>query len=110
MTKVKFFRKQGVFTGFLIEGHAMPVEAESEVDLICNSISVISQTTLMGILEVLQIDAAYKIEDGYMNLTLDNKSSEEVEECQVLIKTMLVGLQSVEFSYGDYIKVEVEEV
>lgn len=110
MTNVKFFKRSSFYTGFLIEGHAMPRESEAQIDLICNSISVISQTTLIGILEVLHIDVKYEIHDGYMNLTLDNNSDDDIKNCQVLMETMLLGLQSIEFSYGDYIKVEVEEV
>jgi uncharacterized protein len=91
-------------------GHATPRELDLNVDLTCAAISAISQTTLIGILEVLKIDVTYKIKDGFLNLTLQNQSDEDIERCQVLLETMLLGLKSIEITYSDYIKVELEEV
>lgn len=110
MTSVKFYKKSDKFIGFKLYGHAAPRELDLDVDLTCAAISAISQTTLIGVLEVLKIEATYKMEDGFLSLTLDNQSSEDVERCQVLLETMLLGLKSIEFTYSDYIKVELEEV
>ena len=35
---------------------------------------------------------------------------EDIERCQVLLETMILGLKSIEITYGEYIKVEIEEV
>lgn len=110
MTSVKFYKKSDKFVGFKLYGHAAPRELDLDVDLTCAAISAISQTTLIGVLEVLKIEATYEMEDGFLSLTLDNQSSEDVERCQVLLETMLLGLKSIEFTYSDYIKVELEEV
>jgi uncharacterized protein len=110
MTNVKFYNRSNKIIGFKIYGHAAPRELALDVDLTCAAISAISQTTLIGILEVLKIDATYKIEDGFLNLTLQNQSNEDIERCQVLLETMLLGLRSIEITYSDYINVELEEV
>lgn len=110
MTNVKFYKRSDKFIGFKLNGHASPEELDLDIDLTCAAISAISQTTLIGILEVLKIDAVYKIEDGFLDLTLENQSSEDIEKCQVLLETMLLGLKSIEFTYSDYIKLELEEV
>ncbi|WP_017414455.1 ribosomal-processing cysteine protease Prp [Clostridium tunisiense] len=110
MTNVKFYKKSDKLIGFNMYGHAAPRELDLDVDLTCAAISAISQTTLIGILEVLKIEVTYKIEDGFLSLTLNNQSNEDVDRCQVLLETMLLGLKSIEFTYGDYIKVELEEV
>lgn len=110
MTNVKFYKKSNNFIGFKLYGHAAPRELDLDVDLTCAAISAISQTTLIGILEVLKVEATYKIDDGFLNLTLENQSNEDIEKCQVLLETMLLGLKSIEITYGDYIKVELEEV
>ena len=88
----------------------MPREAQIEVDLVCAAISAISQTTIIGIEEVLKIKAKYDIKDGFLNLNLENQTLEDVERCQVLLETMVLGLKSIEITYSDYIKVETEEV
>jgi uncharacterized protein YsxB (DUF464 family) len=110
MVKVEFFRSSGKIVSFKIKGHAQPKEEQLDVDLICAAISAISQTTVIGIEEVLKIKVKYDIEDGYLNLNLDDVILEDIERCQVLLETMLLGLKSIEFTYGDYIKVETEEV
>lgn len=110
MVKVEFVRSSGRIVSFKIKGHAMPKEAQLDVDLICSAISAISQTTVIGIEEVLKIKAKYDIENGFLNLNLENQSLEDIERCQVLLETMILGLKSIEITYGDYIKLETEEV
>jgi len=110
MVKVDFVRRKGKLVSFKIKGHAMPKEEQLDVDLICSAISAISQTTVIGIEEVLKISAKYVIDDGFLNLNLENQSLEDIERCQVLLETMMLGLKSVEITYGKYINVETEEV
>jgi uncharacterized protein YsxB (DUF464 family) len=110
MVKVKFVRSSGKIISFKIKGHAQPKEKQLDVDLICNSISVISQTTVIGIEEVLKIKVKYVIDDGFLNLDLKGQTLEDIERCQVLLETMILGLKSIEITYGKYINVETEEV
>lgn len=110
MVKVDFVRSKGKIVSFKIKGHAMPKKESVHIDLICAAISAISQTTLIGIEEVLNIKVKYEIEDGFLNLNLENQSLVDIERCQVLLETMLLGLKSIEITYGKYIKLETEEV
>ena len=110
MVKVEFVRSSGKIVSFKIKGHAMPKEAQLDVDLICAAVSAISQTTVIGIEEVLKIKVKYDIKDGFLNLNLEDQTLENVERCQVLLETMILGLKSIEITYGKYIKVETEEV
>jgi len=108
MTSVIFKRKNERLIAFKIEGHAGFDDLNR--DIICSAISMVSQTTLIGILEVLKVEVEYCIEDGFLSLSLEEKSMDEIEKCQVLLKTMLLGLKNIQISYGDYINVIVEEV
>mgnify|MGYP001572285312 CR=1 FL=1 len=110
MVKVEFVRRKGKIVSFKIKGHAQPKEAELDVDLICAAISAISQTTVIGIEKVLKIKVKYDIEDGFLNLDLKDQTPKDIERCQVLLETMILGLKSIEITYGEYIKVETEEV
>lgn len=108
MTNVIFKKKNEKLIAFKIEGHAgFDVEGE---DIVCSAISAISQTTLIGILEVLEIHVEYYIKNGFLSLSLEKKSMEDIEKCQVLLQTMVLGLKSMEMNYYDYINVKVEEV
>jgi len=110
LVKVEFVRRKSKIVSFKIKGHAEPKEKQLDVDLICNSISVISQTTVIGIEEVLKIKVKYVIDDGFLNLNLEDQTIKDIERCQVLLETMILGLKSIEITYGKYIKVEIEEV
>jgi len=102
MVKVEFVRSSGKVVSFKIKGHA-----ES---LICCAISAISQTTVIGIEEVLKINVKYDIRDGFLNLNLEGQTLEDVERCQILLETMILGLKSIEITDGKNIKVETKEV
>ena len=110
MVKVEFVRNSGKIVSFKIKGHAIPKEVQIDVDLICTAISAISQTIVIGIEEVLKIKVKYDIDDGFLNLNLENQTPEDIERCQVLLETMILGLKSIEITNGKYIKVETEEV
>ena len=108
MTIVIFKKKSEKLVAFKIEGHSGFDEAGK--DIVCSAVSAISQTTLIGILEVLKIHAEYYIKDGFLSLSVEKKSMEDIEKCQVLLQTMVLGLKSMEMNYNDYINVKVEEV
>lgn len=110
MVNVEFVRSNGKIVSFKIKGHAMPKEAQLDIDLICAAISSISQTIVIGIEEVLKIKVKYDIEDGFLSLNLEGQTLEDIERCQVLLETMILGLKSIEITYGEYINVKVEEV
>ena len=69
MIKIRIFGKEDLRLGFKIEGHALS-KAEIEksgdaYDLICNSVSVLSQSVLIGMEEVLKLKIKYEINDGF---------------------------------------------
>lgn len=108
MINVVFEKKNQNLISFKIEGHAGFDEYGK--DIVCSAISAISQTTLIGILDVLKINVDYDIVDGFLSLRLEKKTIQEIEKCQVLLQTMLLGFKSIRQGYKNYINVIVEEV
>ncbi|AEB76530.1 ribosomal-processing cysteine protease Prp [Clostridium botulinum] len=108
MIKVTLKKKNENIVSFEIEGHAGFDEYNR--DIVCSAVSAISQTTLIGILEVLNIHVEYQMVDGFLSLSIEEKTMEEIEKCQVLLHTMQLGLKSMEQVYKDYINVREEEV
>jgi len=108
MIIVCFLRKENNIVTFNIEGHSDYAEAGS--DIVCSAVSAISITTINGITDVLKIKPRYVMEDGYLNLSLQGNLPDEIDKCQVLLETMLLGLKNLEKNYRNYIKVIVEEV
>lgn len=104
MIKAKIFYKNNDITGFVIDNHAMPGDRDfnndvllvgEAFDMVCNSVSVLSQSVLIGIDEVLKLNCTYEIADGYLKLDLTDFSKEELEKSQVLLKTFEKSLESV---------------
>ncbi|TGY42610.1 ribosomal-processing cysteine protease Prp [Clostridium sartagoforme] len=123
MIEIKILKKENLRLGFKIEGHALS-KAELEksgdaYDLICNSVSVLSQGTLIGIEEVLKLKVKYKINDGFLHINLSNLKDQDLEKCQVLLLTFEKSIeslmQSLKLSFGsktdsEYIRLLEEEV
>ena len=123
MIEVKILRKKDLVVGFKINGHALSRselnKTGNEYDLVCNSVSVLSQSTLIGIVEVLKLRCKYEMKDGYLNLDASNLKDEEIDDCQSLFLTFEKSLESliksIEMSFGkkkcsEYISLLKEEV
>ncbi|MCF0147528.1 MAG: ribosomal-processing cysteine protease Prp [Clostridium sp.] len=123
MIKVKIYEKENLRLGFKIEGHALS-KAEIEksgdaYDLICNSVSVLSQSVIIGIEEVLKLKVKYSINDGFLHINLSNLENQEIEKTQVLLLTFEKSIESLMESiklqfgnnkYSEYIRLFKEEV
>ena len=123
MIKIRILKKDDLRLGFKIEGHALS-KAEIEksgnaYDLICNSVSVLSQSALIGIEEVLKLKIKYEINDGFLHINLSNLKSQEIEKCQVLLLTFEKSIESLieslKLTFGskkdsEYIRLLKEEV
>ena len=123
MIKIRIFKKDDLRLGFKIEGHAL---SRSEIeksgnayDLICNSVSVLSQSTLIGMEEVLKLKVKYEINDGFLHINLSNLKIQEIENCQVLLLTFEKSIESLmeslKLTFGskkdsEYIRLLKEEV
>ena len=124
MIKIAILQKGNLSLGFKISGHALSrEEIENTIgdayDLICNSVSVLSQSAVIGMEEVLKLPVKYEINDGYLSLNLSELNEDEIEKGQVLLKTFEKSMESLmmslEASFGKnkrnkYINLKNEEV
>ena len=124
MIRVTILQKGNISLGFKISGHALSrEEIENTIgdayDLICNSVSVLSQSAVIGMEEVLKLPVKYEINDGYLSLNLSELNEDEIEKGQVLLKTFEKSMESLmmslEASFGKnkrnkYINLKNEEV
>lgn len=103
-----FKKKCDDVISFNIKGHADSVK--DGYDLVCCAVSSISITIANGITEIAKVNSSIHMDDGFLSLSLENNSLEHRKKCQMLMKTMVLGLKSIEKSHGEYINVIVEEV
>lgn len=124
MIRINILKSKNLSLGFKIEGHAL---SQSEIDktigdsydMICNSVSVLSQSAVIGMEEVLKLPVKYDINDGFLSLSLNSLNNEDIEKAQVLLLTFEKSLESLmmslEASFGKnkrnkYIRINFEEV
>jgi uncharacterized protein YsxB (DUF464 family) len=108
MVNVVFKKSSKNIVSVILSGHA---EFSSEgYDMVCSAVSAVSLTIANGITEILKVNPEIVMEDGFLSLFLEKLSKEDIDKCQLLLETMLVGLKSIEISYNKHIRVEVEEV
>lgn len=99
MIEIKIRSKDNKILSFSINNHALlereAIIAGEAYDMVCNSVSVLSQSVIIGLDEVLKLNVNYEIKDGYLALDLNGFTQEEIEQSQVLLKTFKLSLDSV---------------
>ncbi|MEI3338473.1 MAG: ribosomal-processing cysteine protease Prp [Clostridium sp.] len=105
MIEVKIRSNQENILSYEINSHALinreAIIAGEAYDMVCNSVSVLSQSAIIGLDEVLKLNVNYEISDGYLSLNLDGFNGEEIKKAQVILKTFEKSLESVILSLDE---------
>lgn len=85
-------------SGFIVNGHAD--YAEHGLDIVCASVSALTQTAILGLDHYHYIDA--KIRNGHIavHVLKDDHTSDTI------IKTMLLGLEEIARLHPDHVQVK----
>ena len=128
MIKITINKSKDNIVSFVIDNHALPGDRDfnsdpalvgEAFDMICNSVSVLSQSVIIGLDEVLKLNCTYEVKDGYLKLDLSDFTDDELNQAQVLLLTFEKSLESVMLSleqmFGkekrrEYITLKKEEV
>ena len=109
MVRVTVFRERGIPVGFELAGHAK-AGAYGE-DIVCAGISAITETALLGITDVLKLNAAWTREEGHMRCELSRETApEDLDKAAVVFNTMIAGLTSLRQAYPKSLKFSYREV
>ena len=110
-TAVTFYRRpDGTLTGYRAQGHSG--YAEAGADIVCAGVSALTQSTLNGLQNVLKAPMMYDIDDqsGLLEAKLTPEATpKQVEAAQLLLQTLLQGLQAIERSYPRNVRIFFEE-
>ena len=108
---VTFFRRpDGALTGYRAQGHAGYAEAGS--DIVCAAVSALTQSTLNGLQHVLKVPVMFDVDDqaALLEARLTPEATEaQVRQAQILLQTLLEGLQAIERSYPRNVRIFFEE-
>ena len=110
-TAVTFYRRpDGALVGFISQGHSGYARAGS--DIVCAGISALTQSTLNGLLNVAQVPVEHEIDDQRALLKAmipPDATEKQLEKAQILLETLLQGLQAIERSYPRNVRIFFEE-
>ena len=83
---------------------------ESGEDIVCAGVSTLLQSALLGLLQVVGINVNYTVDEekGALRFILPNNlTASERHDADIVLNTMLCGLQDLFTEYSDYINLEV---
>ena len=115
MTKVVFFKSNGVFWGFEEQGHTG--FAESGEDIVCSALSAMTMLVINAIEVAYASEADYEIDEETTNVrliargALPNLEKDEKKRYAIsgLIKAYYYQLNDLVEEYYDYLEVDVIE-
>ncbi|MDO5345715.1 MAG: ribosomal-processing cysteine protease Prp [Lachnospiraceae bacterium] len=107
MISITVFEADHQYKGFLCKGHAG--YAEEGYDIICSAVSVMTVNTINSLEQLTEdeLKAEQAPDGGYLKLELPGKLSREAD---VLMKSLVLGLQTIEENYGsEFVKVQIRK-
>lgn len=109
MIKGTFKRdSSGRITSYEITGHANA--GEYGYDIVCAAVSVLAISTVNGIDSLAGIEPTVQSEEengGYLYVEVPSDNTQEQSNIvQILLENLLLGMQSVQEQYNDYIQLE----
>lgn len=109
MTDIKLFRNNGYYTGFECSGHTG--YGEEGTDILCATISGITQSIALGLKDVCGVDIQITRKDssGYFKVELSEQylDNEKIIKTQVLFETFKLSIEDLCEGYSNYISMEV---
>jgi uncharacterized protein YsxB (DUF464 family) len=110
MTTIRIYRKNGKIIRYRSYGHSgYNVTGH---DIVCAALSMILQTPLGGMHDVLHLDPQYILDDdGYLDVNMENIwDKNRMKEADVLLETMYVMLKELIKEYPKNLKLVEKEV
>lgn len=108
MTDITLKRKNNSIVEVTASGHTG--YGESGEDIVCAGLSTLIQSALLGLLSVAKINVKYAVDEGTGSLRFtlpDNLTEQERHDADVILNTMLCGINDFYTEYSDYINLEV---
>jgi len=110
MIKVDIIRdKNDYIKEFKVTGHAY-ADVHGK-DIVCAAVSMLTQTIILGLCEVVKIQVSYEIAEGLLFCRIpDDLSKQDRQQTNNLLETMVLGIKNIQESYSEYIIVHDKEV
>lgn len=107
MTIIELYKLEAGWQGFKAWGHTG--FADSGEDIVCAAVSILTQTAVLGLQNVVGIDCQVEVDEkqGLLLCLLPvNLPPERWEQAQLILDVLKVGLTATEAEYGNYVSVK----
>ena len=106
MVKVTVYLHESNIERIHITGHADSVKDIAQYDMVCAEISAVSVGILNSIDEICGECCDITMEEGNIDIVVNENSS----TLQIILKTLKIQLETIEYSNKKYIKIRKAEV
>ena len=107
MTNITIYKQDDIFTGFMVSGHTGYEDAGK--DIVCAGISALTINFINSVEEFM--DDRFVVntneEDGMIDFKFEENPS---KESQVLLDSLVFGLENLAKDYKEFISLEFREV
>lgn len=107
MTKVDIRFEDGHIAALVADGHTdYGVKGE---DIVCAALSSIIQTAVLGLMQVagIEIELARRDDEGYLAFKLSTLSERQRYDADIILNTMLLGVDDLYQGFSDYIELNI---
>lgn len=102
------YDREGFVSSFTVKGHSGYDEAGK--DIVCAAVSAVVQTAVLGLTDIAGIKPDYHQEHGNLSCTLPSEMTDQDRLLtDTILRTMVIGLKSIEYSYKSFISIEEKE-
>ena len=99
---------KGYISCFDVSGHAG--YAEPGKDIVCAAVSAVVQAAVLGLTDVIGLNVKYRQKNGNARCIIPKRLNiEQREKAEIVLKTMVFGLKSIQSGYSEYISVLEKE-
>jgi len=87
--------------------------AEKGRDIVCAAVSAIAQTALLGLCGTPGLEVEYGISDeaGTLFCKITGVASQEASvSAEAIVRTMVLGLRSIEAAHGEFLRVKLHDI
>jgi uncharacterized protein YsxB (DUF464 family) len=107
MVTVSFYQTpEGRWSGFKAHGHSGFAPAGK--DIVCAAVSILAQTAVLGLCHYLGKNVDVEVKEGFLNCHVCPITSKEIEQAEIILQTMYLGLTAVKENYGKYVEISKE--
>lgn len=105
-----YLNKDNKMIGFEIDGHADAYSNNKEI--VCASVSALSQTIVLSLINYLGIDCDYKVEKGHLFLLIekyDYLNQSLHSKIELLFNTLFLGLKNIDKNYKNNLEFKIQK-